>query len=159
MRSGYCRSQRAYFYVYCKKIIFPCHRQYHFRQFGTQHILRSASGLQKKRKKKEKEKQWSQRKHCLAKLLNQGLYFGRRKMLHPQRSLSELPKMSAASQVERAVLVSSSDRETHSDYLLKPTVSCFILTQPIACRFRDILLFSSWSQQRETILNVGEARG
>lgn len=113
----------------------------------------------KKEKKEEKEKQWSQRKHCLAKLLNQGLYFGRRKMLHPQRSLSELPKMSAASQVERAVLVSSSDRETHSDYLLKPAVSCFILTQPIACRFRDILLFSSWSQQRETILNVGEARG
>ncbi|PWA30345.1 hypothetical protein CCH79_00015705 [Gambusia affinis] len=42
-------------------------------------------------------------------------------MLHSQRSLSELPKMSAASQVERAVLVSSSDRETHSDYLLKHT--------------------------------------
>ncbi|MED6251684.1 hypothetical protein ATANTOWER_001301 [Ataeniobius toweri] len=37
-------------------------------------------------------------------------------MLHPQRSLSELPKMSAASQVERAVL------EEEFNWLLKEEV-------------------------------------
>ncbi|MEQ2169797.1 hypothetical protein GOODEAATRI_028822 [Goodea atripinnis] len=79
------------------------------------------------------------------------LLLGRRKMLHPQRSLSELPKMSAASQVERAVLVSASNRETHRDSLLKQTASRLILTHPKCC--------CGTSCRPVLGLNVCEARG